>query len=165
MYWWNHRWNTRCAWDLNSVLEEGCLCTWHEMQILLQFHNHLLPSIHKFSITCWTVVLLVVTYRTLYRKTIHKISSSYPAIAKPASETKCTASQNGTVLFQLVMGKMKYREKTSYSFEPSHSLNINRFLVFPMLSRYFPLTILNSKNCGQQTEETGKSKICNLSVY
>ena len=40
------------------------------------------PSIHKFSITCWTVVLLVVTYRTLYRKTIHKISSSLSSHCK-----------------------------------------------------------------------------------
>lgn len=99
MHWWSHRWNTRCAWDLNSVLEEAAFVVDMKCRLYYSSTTVFSPPIHKFSITCWTVVLLAVTYRTLYRKTIHKISSSLSScLQNQLSETKCTASQDGTIL-------------------------------------------------------------------
>lgn len=57
------RWN-RAAFvlDVQCRLSSGCTTIFF-------------PSIHKFSITCWTIVLLIVTHSSLYGRTIHEMSS------------------------------------------------------------------------------------------
>lgn len=42
MYWQGGRCTTRCDLGLNSRIEQGCLCPWHEIQIIFWFHYNFL---------------------------------------------------------------------------------------------------------------------------